>query len=77
LGATFIRLAEQWRRETYGVSATDELETSPAYQQIIALGEAAIPLILRELEQRSPQWFMALAEITGENPVSPEFRGQT
>jgi len=31
-----------------------------AYQQIIDMGLAVIPLILRELEQRPNHWFAAL-----------------
>jgi len=77
LGTTFTRLAEQWRRETRGVSSTDELIRHPAYQQIIGMGKAVIPLLLRELERNSGRWFWALNKITEEDPVSPEFRGRT
>lgn len=73
----FVQLVNQWRRETRGISSTTELTMHPAYQQIIAMGEAVIPLLLRELEKRSGQWFMALKAITGEDPVSPEFKGRT
>jgi hypothetical protein len=42
-----------------------------AYQQIIGLGPATTPLILRELEREPDDWFWALAAITGENPIPP------
>ena len=35
----------------------------PAYQQIISMGEAALPLILRELERNKDHWFLALMAI--------------
>jgi hypothetical protein len=47
----------------------------PAYQQIIGMGRAAIPLILREVSIKQGQWFWALKSITNEDPVKPEHRG--
>lgn len=42
----------------------------PDLKKIVTLGEPAIPLILDELS-RGPSWiFIALEEITGENPIS-------
>ncbi len=46
----------------------------PAYQKIIALGEPAIPLILRELRDRPGFWFEALKAITRQSPVPPDER---
>ena len=75
--STFMQLAKQWRKETYTVSSTAKLASHPAYQQIIAMGEPVIPLLLRELERKPGHWFMALRAISGEDPVPPEFRGRT
>ena len=47
----------------------------PAYQQIIGMGKTAIPLILFEMMAKPGHWFWALKSITGEDPVSPEQRG--
>jgi hypothetical protein len=47
----------------------------PAYQQIIGMGPAAIPLILRDLQRRPDHWFWALTAMTGEDPVPPEDAG--
>lgn len=33
------------------------------------MGEAAVPLILRDLEHQPDHWFWALREITQANPV--------
>jgi len=73
----FMRLADQWRRETRGVSSTNEMAMHPAYQQIIGMGKVVVPLLLRELERKSGQWFWALKAITREDPVPPEFKGRT
>lgn len=73
----FLNLAAQWRQETYTVSSTTALANHPAYQEIIAMGEPVIPLLLRELEKKSGQWFMALKAISKQNPVPPELKGKT
>ncbi|MBW4512844.1 MAG: hypothetical protein KME64_41100 [Scytonematopsis contorta HA4267-MV1] len=77
LEATFAKLVKQWREENHGVSSTNQMSMHPAYQQIIGMGEAAIPLLLGELEKKSGQWFWALKSITRVDPVPPEQRGKT
>jgi len=74
LQAEFSRLAEIWKEETI-FSSKIEWE-HPAYQQIIALGEPIVPIILEELQRQPGHWFIALAEITGENPVEEDHRGR-
>ena len=46
-----------------------------SYQNIIGMGEPAIPLILEELRRESDHWFWALEAITLENPVPPAAKG--
>lgn len=41
------------------------------------MGEEVVPLLLRELERKSGQWFGALKSITGEDPVPKEHKGST
>jgi hypothetical protein len=36
----------------------------PAFQEIIAMGEAVIPFMLRDLEKEPRQWVWALSRIT-------------
>lgn len=43
----------------------------PAFRQLVGLGLAVVPLLLRDLEERPRLWVWALPEITGENPVPP------
>jgi hypothetical protein len=72
----FAQLAAQWREETKFLSSSTEIAMHPAYQQIIGMGPAALPLILRELEQEPYHWYWALKCITGVDPVPPEDKGE-
>jgi hypothetical protein len=71
---SFGQLAEQWRRETGMHSSITRKVQHPAYQQIIAMGEPVLPLILRELRDRPGYWFEALRTITKQSPVEPAER---
>ncbi len=73
----FRQLADQWREETGMHSAPRKILGHPAYQLVIAMGEKAIPIILKELNARGGEWYFALREITGENPVPEHARGRT
>lgn len=64
-------------QDTRSESSTVRIATHPAYQQIIGLGQPAIPLLLRELEQRSGRWFWALKAISRVDPVERSHRGKT
>ena len=72
----FQRLASQWNAATSFRSNTHALPTHPVYQELVALGEPIVPLILEELERElNVSWFTVLAAITGENPVPPAQSG--
>lgn len=71
----FADLAATWKSESAFMSSIHQAAMSPAYQEIIGLGYAAVPLLLAELRRKPAHWFWALAAITGENPVRPESRG--
>lgn len=47
-----------------------------AYQQIIGLGPAVVPLLLAELDREPDHWFWALKAITGADPLPPDGRGR-
>ena len=72
----FADLAETWRRETAVISSSTEIAMHPAYQQIIGMGWAVVPLILQELRREPDHWFWALEAITGEDHVPPEAAGK-
>ncbi len=73
----FEELASEWYGDVGGSSFIAEKSRHPAYQQIIEMGSAVVPLLLRELEQKPSHWFEALRTITGANPIQPEQRGRT
>lgn len=71
----FAKLASEWKSLTRYMSNSAQMATVWPYQQIIGLGQPAIPFILRELERETDHWFWALEAISGENPVSDEQAG--
>jgi hypothetical protein len=71
----FGALAARWKRETEFCSSRTKMVEHPAYQEIIGIGRAALPLILEELRADPRYWFSALQAITGEDPVPKEDRG--
>ena len=76
LAERFSTLAEEWKRDTVLLSSTSVIVAHPAYQAIIAMGPAIVPLLLRDLEREPIHWFEALQAITGEDPVSKQQRGR-
>jgi hypothetical protein len=72
----FFTLKTQWETETAILSSATEIAMHPAYQQIIGMGNVAVPLILSEMKKKPGHWFWALKSITGEDPVSPKQRGK-
>jgi hypothetical protein len=66
----FSQLATRWKDETLFMSSTSEIHANKAYEDIIQLGDDAVPEILAALETEPDHWFMALRAITGANPVA-------
>lgn len=71
----FQRLAAVVNEECAHLSSMHQVAQHPAYVEIVGMGPRALPLILKELEQRPNHWFWVLRAITQENPVLPEHRG--
>jgi hypothetical protein len=76
LGEYFRAALARWHGETELSSLLAAKRDHPAYRQILDLGEEAIPLILREIQVRPSFIFMALHDITGEDPIASEHRGR-
>ena len=78
LEATFNELVKQLNRETGFDSVGKKTVEHPAYQEVIGMGENALPLIFRHMEGdgMGPHWFEALKAITGANPVPRELWGK-
>jgi type I restriction enzyme M protein len=72
----FRKLSKNWKADTCLLSNITTKSMHPAYQQIIGMGEAAIPLILEELYNGDcADWFWALTAISSENPITSEQAG--
>lgn len=67
----FRRLKAKWMAEIGHVSAYTVIVNHPAFREIVSMGDAVVPLMLRDLEERPGLWVWALPEITGADPVSP------
>jgi hypothetical protein len=75
LRVAFEELVAAWSSSTAHLSSTAKLIEHPAYRQIIGLGPAVLPLMLRDLAESGRFWFPALHAITGENPVPDDAAG--
>ena len=71
----FGRLAQEWRNARNRYDSGARMFAHPAYQQIIGMGDRALPLIFEELRRELDHWFWALKAITREDPVPHEQLG--
>jgi hypothetical protein len=71
----FRYLCAWWRHDTRFSSDLEEIVDHPAYRTVIALGNEVVPLIIEDLKKKPDHWFYALIDITGENPITPDIRG--
>ncbi len=70
------RLLATWRDQTAYLSSSTQITQHLAYQELIALGPAALPGLFRDLERtRDGHLSKALAAITGASPVPADDRG--
>jgi hypothetical protein len=74
--ARFDALVGQWLDDTRLSSSLRDIVGHRAYQEIIAMGRDAVPLILRQLERQPRHWNTALKAITGATPVPREHAGK-
>ena len=72
----FMHLVAEWKATRNQLNSGIEMFTNPPYQQIIGMGQEAVPLILKEVEKNLDHWFWALKAITGKDPVPPAHRGR-
>lgn len=61
--------------ETLLSSSSREAMANENFRAILAMGRPAIPLVLQEISTRPDLLMAALPELTGENPVPIEARG--
>jgi hypothetical protein len=68
----FGALADAWLNAQGGRARLDF--SHEAHLQIMSMGPAVIPFMLRELESETGRWFRALRAIAGYSPVPAEAR---
>jgi len=71
----FEALAHEWIDETQFSSDLNASFLHPAYQRIIGMGNVALPLILRALEENPAYWFWAIDSIVGKKILPDDFSG--
>ncbi len=71
----FRHLEALWRAETGHLSSSSKIIGHPAFREMIRMGTAVVPFMVRDLEQQPRLWVWALPEITGEDPVPVADRG--
>jgi hypothetical protein len=76
LEARFQRLAAAWHQAVAHHSSSRVRYGHPAYREIIDLGTAVVPFLLRDLEDTGRHWYEALHAITGAQPVSEADAGK-
>lgn len=64
----FKRLVSEWQRDTAHLSVVKRKIKHRAYQEIIEMQYAGVPLILKELSELPNHWMPALKDITGIDP---------
>jgi len=71
----FNRLKAQWLHERPRSSKMRDILLAMPYQQIIGMGQRALPLLFMELRREPNHWFWALEAITCENPIPQDAFG--
>ena len=71
----FAAALAAWRHDSLFDSFPNRMKRHPSFQSIVAEGNKAVPLIAAELRREPSFLFLALEEITGENPVSEDAQG--
>jgi hypothetical protein len=71
----FHQQAETWKGESAYLSAIPDITGLPSFRAIVGMGPKVVPLLLARLEHDPYYWFVALQQITNEDPVPPADRG--
>lgn len=74
----FEKLAREWVDGTEFFSSSSAMMQHPAYAEMLSMGKEIVPLVLDWYENGAEHghWCLLLADLTGENPVSPKDAGR-
>ena len=53
----FLQLLSEWRKDTAFQSSPRVITSHPAYQQIIDIGEPALPFIFEDMRENGGWWY--------------------
>ncbi len=70
LGARFTALAKKWRQDTLFDSSLSDIYFDPSYKEIMRMGVAGVPFVLRALRDNPERWLHALRFMAPENPAA-------
>jgi hypothetical protein len=65
----------EWESASQHMSSVRDKAALPEFREIVRLGNKAVPFIIRRLRDRPSFLFLALAQITEENPVPHGVQG--
>jgi hypothetical protein len=71
----FKSWANEWRQATAAHSSMTMRKRDPTYRRIVDLGWPIVPMLLGALRENPDLWFPFLRDITRENPVNRDDRG--
>lgn len=71
----FRDLSFTWQHDHRFTSDLEKIAMHPAYQEIIGMGEKALPYIIDSMQKKPHHWFAALKAITGVDPVDDDDMG--
>lgn len=71
----FYRLADEWESETRNRSSQNRIANHPKVREIVAMGADVVPLIIARMKTRPWFWFSSLTELTGDQPITHDMRG--
>jgi len=71
----FLNRVNQWKEDIGAESSLSIIMGNDNYLEIISMGDAVIPLILRELQREPAPWFLALRVLTGQKDIGKEYPG--
>lgn len=74
LRVQFEHLKDTWATDCLFISDTSARIAHPAYRAIVALGAPVVSLLIEDLGS-TPDWAIALRQITGEDPTGEEAWG--
>jgi hypothetical protein len=78
-GKLFQKLKKKWHKERGYTSSATKIAMCLSYQQIIGMGQRALPFILKDLRDNADNpdhWFWALEMITRADPIPVDIYGR-